>query len=77
MLLKLFISQGKAGSWGFPLNCMALCLEWGLWRECIIAFPTNFDVSIFSCQICENHSTSSWISLRGIAPSVVVYLVCA
>lgn len=40
---------------GFLLHpaayCMALCCWWGLWWECVLAFPAHFDVgdmSIFS-----------------------------
>ena len=41
---KPFTPQAEAGSWGLPLNCMALGWEWDLWWECIPAFPTHFEV---------------------------------
>lgn len=37
--------QGKAGIWGFPPDCVALCQGW---QECVFVFPTELEVGIFS-----------------------------
>lgn len=56
VLLKPFASQEEVGSSGFQPNCISLCLEWDIGQERVSAFPTNFDVGIFFCPICRNHS---------------------
>ena len=45
---KPFALLGEAGSWGFRPHGMAQCQEWGSSQECVSAFPTYFDVGIFS-----------------------------
>ena len=69
---KPFIAQGKAGSWNFPPNCVALCWQWGLLQECV----TSFDISLFSVTQCVGvtQPISGSLSER-IAPCVAVYLV--
>lgn len=49
---KPFTPWGEAGSWGFPPECKALVCEWGLWCQCISAYPTRFSVGIFSVVWC-------------------------
>lgn len=42
-----------------------LCTEWGLWQECISAFPNSFHCEYFLVYpMCRNHSASFWISFK-------------
>lgn len=43
---KPFAPQGKAGSWGFAPDCMALC--WVFYVKWVSAFPSHLDVGVLS-----------------------------
>ena len=43
---KSFAPQGEAGNWGSFL--IVRCCTGGLWHKCVSAFPTHFNVGIFS-----------------------------
>lgn len=65
----------EAWSWEFPSCCMVLCQGWGLCQECVSAFPTHFDVGIFSFTWYGSHSASFWTFSEGNAPSVAIHWV--
>ena len=46
--------QEEVESWGFPPNHTALRWEWVLWQECVSAFPTCFNVDIFSFTLLKD-----------------------
>lgn len=37
-------SLGRSSRFEFPAGWELLCLEWGLWPECVSAFPSSFSV---------------------------------
>lgn len=62
---KPFTLQGEAGSCEFLLDCTSLCQGWGLWQECVSAFPTSFNAGFFLIYpICRIFSASFWIILK-------------
>ena len=44
--------SGKSWELGVPPDCLVPCQGWGLFQECVSAFPTCFDVGIFSVTQC-------------------------
>lgn len=75
---KTLASQGEAGIWGFLLIVCLLCQGWGLWQGCFSAFPTHFDVAIFSVtwSVVDTQLVSGFFS-EEIALFVAIQLVCA
>ena len=45
---KPFAPQGGAVSWGFAPNYRTLCQKQGFCQECVLAFPTHFNVGVLS-----------------------------
>lgn len=43
---KPFTPKGDAGSREYPPHCMALCLWWALQQECVLVFPSSFDLAV-------------------------------
>ena len=43
---KLLTPQEQVGSCEFCHKTKALCQRWGLWRECVSASSTHFDVGL-------------------------------
>ena len=73
---KLFTTQGKAGSWELPPDCVVLCWGWGL-LLCASTFPVSFSVGVFSFARCGGVAPLVSGSLsKGIAPCVAVHSVC-
>lgn len=70
---KNFTLQGEARSWEFPSQLYGIVLGCGLWRECVSAFPTHFDLGIFSFTECVD---SVWISSEVIVLCVAVHYIC-
>lgn len=47
MWFNLFAPQGEDQVCEFPPDCGSLCWRLGLWRDCISASPSHFDVGFF------------------------------
>lgn len=52
---------------GNSLLMHGLCQGWGVWWDCILAFPTHFGMGIYFliCLVCRSCPASFWISFRG------------
>ena len=73
---KLFTPQGEAESWEFAADFVVLCWGWGLWKEGVLAFPSCFDVHIFSFGICVGVTQLvSGFCSQEIASCVAVHLM--
>lgn len=75
-MVQILHSSGRSWELGFSPNYMALCWGWGLWRECVSAIPTCFDVGIFSVSVLVGVSqlVSGYLS-KGLAPCIALHLV--
>ena len=73
---KHFSLEGETESWVFPPESKVLCQGWVLWRECVSAFPTCFNLDIFSVFQClgVSHLVSGFLS-EGIDPCEAIYSV--
>lgn len=49
---KPFSPQGELGSWRFPPDCAAVCLEVGFMARICLSLPTCFSVGFFSFPQC-------------------------
>ena len=64
--VQILCFSGRIQRWEFPPDCMALRWGYGLWLECVSAFPTHFNVDIFLINLmCRNHPASFWIFFTG------------
>lgn len=55
-MVQTLASSGESWAQGFLSDSKVLCLEWGLWCECVSAFPTHCDVDVFSIVPCTRLS---------------------
>ena len=64
-MVKSFAPQGETGNWAFFSDCMTLSQAWGLWPDCVSAFPTHFIVYLLTGPMCRSHSAGFCISFIG------------
>lgn len=76
-MVQALCFSGRSWELGYCPDYKALCWRWGLWYDCVSAFPNHFNVGIFSvAQYVEFTQLVSGFLSEGIDLCVAVYLLC-